>query len=687
MEEPNRARQRSDRPEGSEPPLLRRRVDVLPPHLQADLLHAGWTSEVLGCLVVETVDAERIIDAMLPGVDGPTRSSLSRTLLDQARQAATLGKRKVERMAQEAAQPSLVTGTGMVNMGDAYDYILSGSVELARKIHKSRVQRLKRQEPTEPEKIELEETRRWATEIAGYIAVTSMPAKEIVEATGDPVATWIRLCGNRRARTLRQSARSWHRFFEWLQLSHGLTWPSNVSQVIDYLEERVLEPCGPTIPSSLLMSLQLLESVGGQDPQARMGSSPLLANVVKNMEKDLSTGRPPRKTAPVYTVATVVAAELLVLDRNQGDVARLCAYVLLLMIWGALRTDDVQWLDKSRTCLTEVGWRSVLVRSKTSGAGRRVRELPVFVSRLVCLSGGDWLQEGHDLWSEVAEHFPGNLFLCRPRQDGSEFTKKYLDATGLAAWLKWTLLQLPSLKRVPRGWKADYAEGLMSEEWAVRWSGHSARHCLPSWGAAVGIPPEQRAFLGRWRAGVEVDTNAYVLTSRQVVHAAQETVARSFCTGNPPFSEMEIFEEMKQFGMERRLEVRAAIGPHVVWKRRGNTTAMFLDFPTVDIEKIPGALGEDGEVPLIPHEDEPGEAAPFWVSISRRTGFRRLHRHQGCGVDPNTVYKAVEVFKLNSEVADKKCQICFKTEVSEKPREEEDTSSGSSSSSDTDDEQ
>ena len=198
----------------------------------------------------------------------------------------------------------------------------------------------------------------------------------------------------------------------------------------------------------------------------------MLANVVKNMEKDLSMGGPPRKTAPIYTVAMVIAAELLVADRDQGVVPRALAFTMLLMVWGALRTDDVQWLDRSRTALTEVGWRSVLVRSKTSGAGRRVRELPVFISRKVCLSGEDWLLAGHDLWKDLSENFPGTLFLCKPRADASEFTKKYLDATCLAAWLKWTLTQLPSLKRVMGGWEPVWTNGLLTEEWASRWSGY-----------------------------------------------------------------------------------------------------------------------------------------------------------------------------------------------------------------------
>ena len=45
-------------------------------------------------------------------------------------------------------------------------------------------------------------------------------------------------------------------------------------------------------------------------------------------------GGPPRKTAPIYTV--VIAAELLVADRDQGVVPRALAFTMLLMVWGRL---------------------------------------------------------------------------------------------------------------------------------------------------------------------------------------------------------------------------------------------------------------------------------------------------------------------------------------------------------------
>ena len=48
-------------------------------------------------------------------------------------------------------------------------------------------------------------------------------------------------------------------------------------------------------------------------------------------------------------------------------------------------------------------------------------------------------------------------------------------------------------------WVQEAGEQLIPDEWVARWSGHSARHCLPSWSAALGVPAEQRAFVGRWK--------------------------------------------------------------------------------------------------------------------------------------------------------------------------------------------
>ena len=114
----------------------------------------------------------------------------------------------------------------------------------------------------------------------------------------------------------------------------------------------------------------------------------------------------------------VLSAELGVFDIEEPIVFRILCFVMLLMVWCAMRTDDVLWVDRSRASLSELGFRGVLLRTKTSGAGRRVKELPIFVSRLASLTGQDWLKEGMALYQGESENFPGVLFLCRPNEVG-----------------------------------------------------------------------------------------------------------------------------------------------------------------------------------------------------------------------------------------------------------------------------
>ena len=379
-----------------------------------------------------------------------------------------------------------------------------------------------------------------------------------------------------------------------------------------------------------------------------------------------------------------VAAELVVVDADESVVFRVLCFVLLLMIWCSMRTDDVLWVDRSRATLSELGFRGVLLRTKTSGVGRRVKELPIFVSRLVSLTGGDWLKVGLDLYLEVSKNFPGVLFLCRPKLDGSGFTRRYLDATLLASWMKWTLGKLPVPKKAGGYWVQEVGEQLIPDEWVARWSGHSARHCLPSWSAALGVPAEQRPFVGRWKAGLETEANSYVLTSRQIVQGVQDLVVKCFCTGEPgSFIETEVLTELKSFAGERGLPWRRVVGFHQIWRRRGEKVALGQGFPMLAADVWQGGLlAEEDVVPaLLDAETEGRESAPYWISISRKTGFRRLHRLDGCGVKPLSVHSSEEVWELKPGIADKKCLVCFRDDRNVVREETADSTSGSSSSS------
>lgn len=655
------------------------------PNLWVRLQEADWTPFTLATLIGSAEEVEALLGRIWPALRDRELADQREALWEAVQRGERLRSRKFRKVALTVSQPRLNQGTSAPSTAEIYNTLLSENVELARSVYKSKYKRSLQQEGADQRGVEDQETRRWAMTIAGMIKDAKLPAATVAEQTADPESTWLRLCGNRRARTLRQSARTWTKVTEWLGLAYGEVWPSSVTRIMDYLEERSHEECGHTLPGSVLSALQLMEAVGGVPPEAKMGSSPLLNNVVRSLTAQLASGAKPKKSAPLYTVAMVISAELMVADVNASDTARILAFVFLVMVWCALRTDDVLWIDRSRLYLSDIGLRGVLMRSKTSGAGRRVRELPIFIVRTTSLSGQDWLQIGLELYQKASEKFPGVQFLRTPRKDLEGFTRKYLVSATLMGWLHWLILQLRTPRRLVGTWQADPDDGLVDVELGTHWSGHSARHCLPSWAAAIGIDGERRAFVGRWKAGVEVDHNTYVLTARQIVHGVQEEVLKGMCSGEPKsYLEVEVTSDLVRFAADRGMPREAVTSRHMIWKKRFRLVALMQEYPMIrddswGLGALPG--GEDDDeagAGVLPEGEDNTQEAPYWVSVSRKTGFRRLRRVGGCSIHPDSVHRAEPVHVIHAHTADKKCQICWKKEPVEK---ESSSSSGSSSSS------
>ena len=80
-------------------------------------------------------------------------------------------------------------------------------------------------------------------------------------------------------------------------------------------------------------------------------------------------------------------------------------------------------------------------------------------------------------------------------------------------------------------------------------------------------------------------------------------------------------------------------------------------------------------------QQQDASACPYWVSVSRRSQFRRLHAKDKCGVLPWTVFRAEGFQTVGEANADAWCKICWRKishDGAEASREA--SSSGSSSS-------
>ena len=435
------------------------------------------------------------------------------------------------------------------------------------------------------EEREKESREKWGLELVSYIKEAGLPCADRMSSMGDHNNLWLRLFGNRRSKTLRNRAMAWRGFRAWLQVAHGEVWPSNVAAFLKYLEERhEVKPLGKTTPGALLSSLSLRESVGQVTNDLKFSHDTMLIESIRSWQSDLESGAKPVRQAPMYTVAILLACELVVRKSSIAVGYRLMSFILLLMVWCTLRADDVQNIDPSSLQLSQVGLRFVLGRTKTSGPGRRVGTLPGFISRTTGISGLDWMAEGMRLLKN-ADFGWSRDFLC-PRFNSSwdDCERDYMDAEGLALQFRRFLSELRTPFRHEGRWGLS-RELLISGRMVHFWTGHSGRHTFPSLAAALEVGKEKRDFLGRW-AYSQHGSQDYVLTARQVVHGVQNHVCRVLLTRSASggYVEEETLNELESFARANGLDSGFLNGHRVLrWDANQRTWALGGTFPAFQL--------------------------------------------------------------------------------------------------------
>ena len=132
---------------------------------------------------------------------------------------------------------------------------------------------------------------------------------ERLAALGDSQATWLRIFGNRRGKTLRNRARSWKPVRDWLQITYGIPWASDAGQILKYLEERhAVAPLAKTVPRAILASISLLEVVGMVPAEQRLCEDQPAARKYSFVERGAGNGKGASEAgtdAPCRSVAGV----------------------------------------------------------------------------------------------------------------------------------------------------------------------------------------------------------------------------------------------------------------------------------------------------------------------------------------------------------------------------------------------
>eukprot|EP00435_Cladocopium_sp_Y103_P046057 s2413_g13.t1 len=459
------------------------------------------------------------------------------------------------------------------------------------------------------------------------------------------------------------------------------------------MQHRVDEGCGKTIPESFHVTLVLIEQLGRVPEGKRLSGEELWKAHVKAWTAELAAEAPPAKAAEMYTVSMLISLELIVADDSLPCFKRALAWVILVMTWGSMRCDDMQAALPHRLTLSNFGLRMVLGRSKTSGPDKVQKEVSVHVYRTASLTGEDWLGIGYKIWDSDPFNFRRDFFVMEPSADWHNVKRKFVPPSGLSSLIQKLLSELPVPRRVIGGWDASAGILLLPDGLECPFTGHSPRNFMTSVAAAIGYHRDQRAYLGRWAMGM-VASEEYVRTARQVVFSIQRAVNGSIVTG----MEQEYFEDES---IERLCKTAESMGANPNRIKKRHTVMSSLPgrhclggvFPTLDVRP------DDWSVLETPDLDDSSMAATileqkskeqsaskdvprFFVTISRRTAFRRLHL-TGCFVKPSNCAEVRFLDDVETADFDAICRTCKRKMLSEGGKEPDPESSSTASSSST----
>eukprot|EP00435_Cladocopium_sp_Y103_P052661 s658_g16.t1 len=353
------------------------------------------------------------------------------------------------------------------------------------------------------------------------------------------------------------------------------------------------------------------------------------------------------------------------------DYFRAIAWLILFCTWACLRLSDLEGLVPSRLQLGSRGLRGILVRTKTTGPGKQVREVPIFVSRRISLSGLDWLRCGYDIWKglgfENRDYFVPSTNSAMDRVIG-----KFAPVERVAVYIRRVFKGLKvACKPRYQGWKPKEDEFLLDKVGVMYFTGHSMRHFLLTVAAVINISKEQRDYVGRWHVHLHQSAD-YIHSSRQIVTQVQEAVNQSIVEGVPSsYDESELIDDFGCFLLTKGRVPSEWIKQHGIWRGTEGKLMIGGKWPTMPADVIDsevwaerGFLQEDGKASSSHAADGPAEteeedkSSPFFVTVSRHSGFRRLHRVGCCSTQPWACHKVEYISRVTEDVADAVCKTC-----------------------------
>ena len=358
------------------------------------------------------------------------------------------------------------------------------------------------------------------------------PVLDEMRKTMNPQRAKDALLGKYRISTVRRYLASWERFREWSDALYkpGMR-PTSIT-LVDYMYAREEEGMGPSIPLAVSAAVAWFERTAGIAEEDILMNQHFPQIVMKELTRKLEQKAPPIRRAPRWLGCFIAPLETLVVDGAVQFEVRVCAWFKLIKMWASMRFDDAAHLKTSELRFYDGQLVGMMHQSKTTGAGKRVRELPIFIAKDAYVLHDDWLSIGFDL-----------VKLQMPREREYVFPEGCFYGTAYgASHVKYAEAVAGSSKTLAL--LEGYNGRLIPSGWERFWSEHSERATLPSGLAALGVEKSDRDLLGRW---CPEGSDVYVRTYNAIVKKMQKRIV-AVLRGESAYEELDegsILEELK----------------------------------------------------------------------------------------------------------------------------------------------
>ena len=519
-----------------------------------------------------------------------------------------------------------------------------------------------------------------------------LPLLVIAEKSSDPQAALRRVAQGRRFRTIQKRVSTWRKVRAWLLAAHGIVWPTEAGQVIEYLEERAKEPCPRSVLWSVLVALTFFERGGGVPEADQISKDPLVKAAIMELAVQIGVDQDVRRRkAPQLPFAVLLSWEDAVVDTARPTYDRMFAWWQAVRTWASLRFDDHRGLVPSEMRLVDGSLRAVLTRTKTTGHDKNVEALPVHVAKDAYLHHPGWLTVGFKLWE--ATPADRDFFLLLPdatREATLRIEATYADAMAMnrAMFASMSVIKVAEGEIVEKD-----CERLMDPATIPFWTEHSPRPTLPSWVNCLGVfPSDWPELLGRWGA---TGAENYVRTHRQRVHKMQSAVAQAFKDLADPhetFDEELLFDAIRDYLVGKnfpkdaieeqvsRLRVKVVVGTPagLGWDALSPQTDEMSDGEQVRI-------GTVSELKKCTPDDGKIEDGTYVITTAMKGHTRRrLHQVGRCWRRPGIDYHQFEVHGTTAPedcLYSSRCRLCWPPSSTRPPSSGGPFPSSSSSSS------